>query len=104
MNQASMFDSEWQNARPNFPLNKYSLTDLVKVVFLHAARADAHLGCTTKTHGRSGRKISLEETYEAIEKLKLTLDPVLCREVGDVLLQVIYHGNGGKKREEKVLY
>ena len=47
-------------------------------------------------HMRRSEKNFIEETYEAIEAIDAA-DPVLLQEeLGDVLLQVIYHaGNGG---------
>ena len=76
--------------RADFPLkDKYGFDDLVKV--MRVLRGPG--GCpwdAQQTH-ESIRKNFIEETYEAIEAIDAA-DPVLLQEeLGDVLLQVIYH-------------
>ena len=76
--------------RADFPLkDKYGFDDLVKV--MRVLRGPG--GCpwdAQQTH-ESLRKNFIEETYEAIEAIDAA-DPVLLQEeLGDVLLQVIYH-------------
>ena len=76
--------------RSDFPLKeKYGFDDLVKI--MRVLRGPG--GCpwdAEQTHA-SIRKNFIEETYEAIEAIDAQ-DPVLLQEeLGDVLLQVIYH-------------
>ena len=76
--------------RADFPLkDKYGFDDLVKV--MRVLRGPG--GCpwdAQQTH-ESIRKNFIEETYEVIEAIDAA-DPVLLQEeLGDVLLQVIYH-------------
>ena len=76
--------------RSDFPLKeKYEFDDLVKI--MRVLRGPG--GCpwdAEQTHA-SIRKNFIEETYEAIEAIDAQ-DPVLLQEeLGDVLLQVIYH-------------
>ena len=76
--------------RSDFPLKeKYGFHDLVQI--MRVLRGPG--GCpwdAQQTHA-SIRKNFIEETYEAIEAIDAA-DPVLLQEeLGDVLLQVIYH-------------
>lgn len=78
--------------------DKYSFDDLVSIMTILRRPG----GCPwdiEQTH-KSIRRNLIEETYEAIEAID-TDDPVLlCEELGDVLLQVVFHAqieedNGG---------
>lgn len=69
--------------------NKYSINDFISVV--HRLRAPG--GCPwdmEQTH-KSIRRDFLEETYEAIEAIDCENSDMLREELGDVLLQVVFH-------------
>lgn len=69
--------------------NKYSINDFISVV--HRLRAPG--GCPwdmEQTH-KSIRRDFLEETYEAIEAIDCEDPAMLREELGDVLLQVVFH-------------
>lgn len=83
--------------------DKYSFDDLVSIMLILRRPG----GCPwdiEQTH-KSIRRNFIEETYEAIEAID-TDDPVLlCEELGDVLLQVVFHAqieedNGGFSIED----
>ena len=68
---------------------KYDFHDLVKIV--HLLRSPG--GCPwdqVQTH-QSIRRNFLEETYEACEAIDTDDAALLCEELGDVLLQVLFH-------------
>ncbi len=69
--------------------NRYSFDDLCKIMMLLRSEG----GCPwdmEQTH-RSLRKDFIEETYEAIEAIDLDDTELLREELGDVLLQVVFH-------------
>ena len=69
--------------------NVSSFTELVDVM----ARLRAPDGCPwdrEQTHATL-KPYLLEETYEALEAIDAHNDDELCRELGDVLLQVVFH-------------
>lgn len=69
--------------------NKYSINDFISVV--HRLRAPG--GCPwdmEQTH-KSIRRDFLEECYEAIEAIDCEDPAMLREELGDVLLQVVFH-------------
>ncbi len=66
-----------------------SFTELVEVM----ARLRAPNGCPwdrEQTH-TTLKPYLLEETYEALEAIDIGDDDELCKELGDVLLQVVFH-------------
>jgi tetrapyrrole methylase family protein/MazG family protein len=66
-----------------------SFTELVEVM----ARLRAPNGCPwdrEQTHATL-KPYLLEETYEALEAIDIGDDDELCKELGDVLLQVVFH-------------
>ena len=69
--------------------DKYSMDDLLEIMKILRAPG----GCPwdrEQTH-QSIRNCFIEETYEAVEAID-TEDPVLLQEeLGDVLLQVLFH-------------
>ena len=68
---------------------KYSFSDLVRIMSI--LRGDS--GCPwdrEQTHG-SIRSNFIEEVYEAAEAIDLDDPDMLCEELGDVLLQVVFH-------------
>ena len=85
--------------RAAFPLKeKYDFDDLVRI--MRVLRGPN--GCpwdAEQTH-ESIRKNLIEETYEAVEAIDAK-DPVLLQEeLGDVLLQVVYHA--AMEEEEEI--
>lgn len=68
---------------------KYSIDDLVEIMRLLRSEN----GCPwdrEQTHA-SIRKDFIEETYEAIEAIDKQDSHLLCEELGDVLMQVVFH-------------
>ncbi len=67
----------------------YHFEDLVEILaFFRSAE-----GCPwdrAQTHG-SIRKNLIEECYEAVEGIDRNDAPLLCEELGDILLQVVFH-------------
>ena len=71
--------------------DRYDFHDLARIV--HLLRAPG--GCPwdqVQTH-QSIRRNFLEETYEACEAIDLDDAALLCEELGDVLLQVLFHAD-----------
>jgi len=74
---------------------KYTFEDLVKI--MKTLRGEG--GCPwdrVQTH-ETLKKYLLEETYEAIEEIDNKDSEKLCEELGDVLLQVVFHGQIGEE-------
>ncbi len=75
--------------QPFQPKEHYDLNDLVDIV----ARLRAPDGCPwdrQQTHA-SLRMAMLEEAYEVADAIDKGSDAMLCEELGDVLLQVVFH-------------
>lgn len=75
--------------QPFQPKEHYDLNDLVDIV----ARLRAPDGCPwdrQQTHA-SLRMAMLEEAYEVADAIDKGSDTMLCEELGDVLLQVVFH-------------
>lgn len=69
--------------------DKYSINDLIDIVRLLRSEG----GCPwdiEQTH-QSIRQDFLEETCEVLEAIDLNDSELLCEELGDVLLQVVFH-------------
>ena len=76
---------------------KYTIDDLLEIVRLLRAPD----GCPwdrVQTH-ESIKKSMIEETYEAIEALDNNDDKAFANELGDVLLQVVFHAVMAKERD-----
>ncbi len=76
---------------------KYDFYDLV--ILVEVLRSEK--GCPwdrEQTH-KSIRKDFIEETYEVIEAIDTENPELLCEELGDVLLQVVFHA--GIEKEER---
>ena len=72
---------------------KYEFKDLVDIMQL--LRSDK--GCPwdrEQTH-ESLKKYIIEETYEVLEAIDLKDKDKLCEELGDLLLQIVFHGQIG---------
>lgn len=76
--------------KPTFTFKqKYTVDDLVEI--MRVLRGEG--GCPwdrEQTH-ESIRKNFIEETYEAIEAINKQDSHLLCEELGDVLMQVVFH-------------
>lgn len=78
--------------------NKYTMDDLLKIMKILRSPE----GCPwdrEQTH-KTIRNNLIEETYEAVEAVDTEDSELLCEELGDVLLQVVFHAqlekeNGG---------
>ena len=80
--------------------NVSSFTKLVDVM----ARLRAPDGCPwdrEQTHATL-KPYLLEETYEALEAIDAHNDDELCRELGDVLLQVVFHAQIAAEESEQL--
>ena len=72
------------------PGGKYTAGDLNAII---ARLRDPDTGCPwdkVQTH-QSIRMNFLEEAYEAVDALDLDDAHLLCEELGDVLMQVVFH-------------
>lgn len=72
-------------------MNHYSFEDFLEIV----ARLRSEDGCPwdkVQTH-ESLREALLEEAYEAIEAIEKKDTKNLCEELGDILLQVVFHAD-----------
>ena len=70
--------------------SKYTLADLCEIVSI---LRDDNEGCPwdrEQTH-ESLRHNFIEETYEVVEAINKKDDALLCEELGDVLLQIVFH-------------
>lgn len=69
--------------------NRFSADDLRKIMVILRSEN----GCPwdrVQTH-KSIRQDLLEEAYETVEAIDMESDEMLCEELGDVLLQVMFH-------------
>lgn len=76
---------------------QYTIDDLIKIV--EVLRGDN--GCPwdkVQTH-QSIKKNMIEEAYEAIDALDNGSDDMFANELGDVLLQVVFHAQLAKERD-----
>lgn len=69
--------------------DKYSIQDLIDIV-VRLRRPDGCPWDKVQTH-QSIKKSMIEETYEAIDALDSGDDHAFANELGDVLLQVVFH-------------
>lgn len=77
--------------------SKYNMQDLLEI--MRILRGEH--GCPwdrEQTHD-SIRKNLIEETYEAIEAINKHDDVLLCEELGDVLMQVVFHAQMAAERD-----
>ena len=69
---------------------RYNMEDLLRIVALLRDPKDGCAWDKVQTHS-SIRKNFIEETYEVADAIDLEDAHLLCEELGDVLLQVVYH-------------
>ncbi|NMD37820.1 MAG: nucleoside triphosphate pyrophosphohydrolase [Christensenellaceae bacterium] len=82
--------------------NKFDFYDLLDIMEKLRSRE----GCPwdrKQTH-QSLRPYLIEESYEAVEAIDLEDDEHLCEELGDILLQVIFHAKIAKERGSFNIY
>ncbi len=83
----------------------YSFDDLVKIMEL--LRSPGGCPWDMEQNHKSIRKNFIEETYEVCEAIDKEDDILLCEELGDVILQVVFHARIAEERGafdmEKVL-
>lgn len=78
--------------------NEYKFEDLLNIMEILRGKN----GCPwdrEQTHS-SIRNSLVEETYEAVEAIDLNDREMLCEELGDVLLQVVFHAQIAKENGE----
>ncbi|MBQ3094712.1 MAG: nucleoside triphosphate pyrophosphohydrolase [Clostridia bacterium] len=76
---------------------RYTMDDLVRI--MKALRAPDGCPWDREQDHRSIRTSLIEETYEALEAIDNDDDAALCEELGDVLLQVVFHAEMASERE-----
>lgn len=78
--------------------NYYSLKDLLRIM----AQLRGEGGCPwdKKQDHKSLLPSLLEETYEVLERIEGGDMPGLCEELGDLLLQIVFHAHLAQERRE----
>jgi tetrapyrrole methylase family protein/MazG family protein len=77
--------------------NKYTMDDLLQIMTILRSPE----GCPwdrEQTH-KTIRNNLIEETYEAVEAIDTENSELLCEELGDVLLQVVFHAQLEKEND-----
>lgn len=69
--------------------DKYDINDLLEI--MHILRSDNGCPWDREQDHKSIRKDFLEETYEVVEAIDTEDSELLLEELGDVLLQVVFH-------------
>lgn len=69
--------------------DKYNFDDLVKIMKI--LRAPGGCPWDAEQNHESIRRNFIEETYEAVEAIDTCNSELLCEELGDVMLQVVFH-------------
>ena len=77
--------------------SEYSFDDLVKI--MEILRGPGGCPWDIEQDHKSIRKNFIEETYEACEAIDKEDDSLLCEELGDVILQVVFHSCIAAERE-----
>ena len=75
---------------------EYKFEDLLETMDI--LRAPGGCPWDREQSHQSIRKELIEETYEAIEGIDAGDDEIMCEELGDILLQVVFHANIAKDR------
>jgi len=77
--------------------NTYGIDDLIEI--MRILRSPEGCPWDREQDHASIKKSLIEETYEVIEAINKRDDSLLCEELGDVLLQVVFHSQMAKERE-----
>ena len=76
--------------------NEYGIDDLLEI--MRILRSPGGCPWDREQNHASIKKSLIEETYEVIEAINKEDDHLLCEELGDVLLQVVFHAQMAKER------
>ena len=74
---------------------KYSIDDLLEIMSI--LRSPEGCPWDREQNHKSIKKSLIEETYEVIEAINKNDNHLLCEELGDVLLQVVFHSQMAKE-------
>ena len=74
---------------------KYSIDDLLEIMSI--LRSPEGCPWDREQNHKSIKKSLIEETYEVIEAINKDDNHLLCEELGDVLLQVVFHSQMAKE-------
>mgnify|MGYP000947694277 CR=1 FL=1 len=77
--------------------DKYSLEDLIGIMKL--LRSEKGCPWDREQNHESLKKYLIEETYEVLEAIDLNDKDKLCEELGDLLLQVVFHAQIGHEQD-----
>lgn len=75
--------------------DKYEFSDLVDIMAL--LRSDEGCPWDRDQNHESLKKYLIEETYEVLEAIDLKDRDKLCEELGDLLLQIVFHAQIGRE-------
>ena len=75
---------------------KYGIEDLIEI--MRILRSPGGCPWDREQNHASIKKSLIEETYEVIEAINKEDDVLLCEELGDVLLQVVFHSQMASER------
>lgn len=78
-----------ERARKFVDKESYNFEDLVEI--MHILRAPDGCPWDREQDHKSIRQNFIEETYEAVEAIDNSDSTLLCEELGDVLMQVVFH-------------
>lgn len=82
----------------DFILKKnYNISDLLRI--MQVLRSEEGCPWDKEQNHETIKKNFIEETYEVIEAINLKDDSLLCEELGDVLLQIVFHAQMANERE-----
>lgn len=79
--------------------DRYNISDLLKI--MEILRAPGGCPWDAEQDHESIKKNFIEETYEVVEAINMKNPGMLCEELGDVLLQVVFHA---RMEEEKGVF
>lgn len=78
-----------ENARKFVGKKEYTFEDLVEI--MRILRAPDGCPWDKEQNHKSIRQNFIEETYEAVEAIDTSNPTLLCEELGDVMMQVVFH-------------
>lgn len=74
----------------------YSFSDLIEI--MNKLRSSEGCPWDIEQNHDSLKRYLIEETYEVLETIDAKDDKSLCEELGDLLLQIVFHSQIGKER------